>query len=495
MYEMVQSNSLKAMLNVFGPNVSTVRIPTPPFKLTVLTQPIKAEGPDWQRQRKLTATPFNEQKSHLVWMETLSQASDMLQSWLSNDRQGLRCTADDTRQLAINVLAFAGFQKSYPFRGSAKGIAADRPSTYRDSLSIILKNALLIMVLPAKAFQIPGAPSKWSQIGWAITVFREYMLTQLEEERRLIAEGQPGTGTLMSNLVRASDEGTQAVKDYPDAVKSKAVAGPKPLTVDEILGNIFVFNFAGHDTTAISLAYSMLLLVAHSDVQDWIAEELNFHLPNGNSESWKYEDSFPKLKRCLAVLVRSPEDAPFPLMQRYRLIPMQLETLRLYNPLPGVPKYTGREAQFLTVNRQDIHIPEDTLVIPNLMALHTHPRYWGRDSLTWNPFRWIENDHDASSLDLGATLSTEKVLEPEKGTFIAWSDGARNCPGKKFAQVEFVATLAALFRCHRAQPVLNQGENLAQAEKRVLDVVKDSSVELLLQMRNPKSVAVTWSHR
>lgn len=270
---------------------------------------MKAEGPDWQRQRKLTATPFNEQKSNLVWKETLSQASDMLKSWLSNDRQGLRCTADDTRQLAINVLAFAGFQKSYPFRSSAKGVAADRPSTYRDSLSIILRNALLIMVLPAKVFQLPCAPSKWSQIGWAIAVFRDYMLTQLEEERRLVADGQPGTGTLMSNLVRSSDEGAQAINGCSDA---RAAARPKPLTVDEILGNVFVFNFAGHDTTAISLAYSMMLLVAHSEVQDWIAEELNFHLPDGNSESWKYEDAFPKLKRCLAVLVRSPDETSLP---------------------------------------------------------------------------------------------------------------------------------------------------------------------------------------
>ena len=321
MKEKIESDSLKAALNVFGPNVSTVRLAAPPFKLIVLTLPIKAEGPDWQRQRKLTATPFNEQKSNLVWKEALSQASDMLTSWLSNDRQGLRCTADDTRQLAINVLAFAGFQKSYPFQSSAKGVATDRPSTYRDSLSIILKNALLIMVLPAKVFSIPCVPSKWSQIGWAIAVFRDYMLTQLEEERRLVAEGQPGTGTLMSNLVRASDEGTQAMNGYPDAVKSGAAAGSKPLTEDEILGNVFVFNFAGHDTTAISLAYSMMLLVAHSDVQDWIAEELNFHLPDGNNMTWKYEDAFPKLKRCLAILVGSPHKPPY-LRKDMRLIPI-----------------------------------------------------------------------------------------------------------------------------------------------------------------------------
>lgn len=129
------------------------------------------------------------------------------------------------------------------------------------------------------------------------------------------------------------------------------------------------------------------------------------------------------------------------------------------------------------------------------MALHTHPRHWGQDSLDWRPYRWILNSSGSLPANLGDRLAQEQLLVPEKGTFIAWSEGARNCPGKKFAQVEFVATMAALFRNHRVQPVPMMGETLDEARNRVLDVVKDSSVELLLQMRDPNSVAVTWSRR
>lgn len=257
-------------------------------------------GPDWQRQRKLTATPFNEQKSRLVWAEGLRQANDMLQSWLAYDANGLNCTCDDTRTLALHVLAFAAFQKSYPFNSAIKEGAIDQPLTYRDSLSIILKNALVIMVMPVKAFDIPFLPTKWTQIGRAVAEFKSYMLGQLADEKRLIAEGKPGSGTLMSNLVRASSDGSLANKATQ---KVEVVSELKPLTTEEILGNIFVYNFAGHDTTAISLAYSMLLLVAHPEVQEWIAEELDYHLKTENCESWTYEETFPKLQRCLAVLV------------------------------------------------------------------------------------------------------------------------------------------------------------------------------------------------
>lgn len=271
---------------------------------------MQAEGPEWQRQRKLTATPFNEQKSALVWAEAIRQASDMLRSWLSRSSAGFTSTSDDMRTLALHVLAYAGFQKSYPFQSVVENKNGQRPSTYRDSLSIILRNALIIMVLPAKAFNLPFVPSKWSQIGWAVQEFKKYMLDQLADERKLVAEGKPGSGTLMSNLVRAAEERPETTQSALSRNNGDAQR-LKNLSVDEILGNIFVFNFAGHDTTAISLAYSMLLLVAHPEVQDWISEEINFYIRDAKSESWTYETHYPRLKRTLAVLVSNVEPAPW----------------------------------------------------------------------------------------------------------------------------------------------------------------------------------------
>ncbi|KAF6232727.1 hypothetical protein HO173_008941 [Letharia columbiana] len=75
------------MLNVFGPNIST------------------AEGSEWQRQRKLTATPFNEQKSTLTWRESLRQAGDMVDTWLPDTNGSARSTSEDTRTLVLHVLA------------------------------------------------------------------------------------------------------------------------------------------------------------------------------------------------------------------------------------------------------------------------------------------------------------------------------------------------------------------------------------------------------
>ena len=138
------------------------------------------------------------------------------------------------------------------------------------------------------------------------------------------------------------------------------------------------------------------------------------------------------------------------------------------------------------MNEHTYNVPADTLIVPNLQASHTHPRTWGADSLVWRPQRWIKEAGD---------LDSESIIQPPKGTYFPWAEGARNCPGKKFAQVEFVAVVAALFRDHRAEPVRRSGENAEAANTRVLDVVKDSNVELLLQMRNPQNVQVVWNKR
>jgi hypothetical protein len=68
--------------------------------------------------------------------------------------------------------------------------------------------------------------------------------------------------------------------------------------------------------------------------------------------------------------------------------------------------------------------------------------------------------------------------------------GARICPGKKFAQVEFVAVMAAFFREHRILVVPRDGESLRGAQGRIIDMVEDSEVLILLRMKNPGSVAV-----
>ena len=188
-------------------------------------------------------------------------------------------------------------------------------------------------------------------------------------------------------------------------------------------------------------------------------------------EEWSYTTDSPRLKRCLAVL---------------------LETLRLYTPVP-IAKSTGREPQALKVGDKSIIVPPNTLVIPNHIAVHTHPKYWGNDALEWRPSRWIHKKGNESS-----QFDDESVMTSLKGSFIAWSEGVRVCPGKRFSQVEFVAAMAGLFGNWRVEPVPVRAwrENMENARERVMRLVKsDTGQVLLLQMLHPERAPLVWKER
>jgi cytochrome P450 len=151
----------------------------------------------------------------------------------------------------------------------------------------------------------------------------------------------------------------------------------------------------------------------------------------------------------------------------------------------------------LTVGEQTICIPPDTRVLPNTNAIHTLPRYWGSDSMEWKPSRWILgcSSTPLSRSQAHSNDTSEQLFVPVRGSYIAWSDGVRPCPGKKFSQVEFVATMVALFRRHRVEVVPNKGETLFDARERVKRVVNDNVIVLLLQMKEPKTVGLKWLPR
>ena len=154
------------------------------------------------------------------------------------------------------------------------------------------------MLIPRRILQLP-LPHSWARIGRAAVDFKQYMMEMLDEETNLLRQGKSGTGSLMTSFVRALD--THQKEEA--ALKGNEGLPSKGLTVEEIFGNIFVINFAGHDTTANTLAFSMILLAANPEVQDWVAEEVRQVNRSSDIETWDYNELFPSLKRCRAVLV------------------------------------------------------------------------------------------------------------------------------------------------------------------------------------------------
>jgi cytochrome P450 len=243
-------------------------------------------GPDWQRHRRITTTFFNEKISKSVWKESLVQASSMLRTWSSKGKEGVRTMSQDTMTLSLHVLTANGFGKSYDFDAGVQEIPQGHSISYRESLRLIITNIFSTILLARLPIPEWIMPASWLEVKKATAEFMQYMVEILHEERTLTSENQ--NYNLLSAFLRASE----AEKERDG------------LSDSEIFGNLFIYTIGGHETTANTIAYAILLLAIHPQWQEWIREEIRMVLGlKSDMESWDYEKEYPRLKRCLAIMV------------------------------------------------------------------------------------------------------------------------------------------------------------------------------------------------
>ncbi|KAJ8127229.1 hypothetical protein O1611_g6409 [Lasiodiplodia mahajangana] len=434
--------SVTAILDVFGPNIST------------------AQGTQWQKHRRITASSFNDHNNSIVWSESIIVARDMLQYWTS--KPSIETAADDLRSLSLHVMSRAGFGKSFKFQGHDERVLAspaDLGMDYKESLKLILEHCVLIFALGTKFLANPWLPTKLRQLHNACVSFQAYMTDLYEEEKRAIGSGKSADRNFMTSLVRSSQ-----------AENMESSLGG--LTEHEIYGNMFTFNFAGHDTTAHTFTFALYFLAANPGIQEWISEEILHVLGDRLPEQCSYSE-FPRFKRCLAVMY---------------------ETLRLYAPVPTSKFVDSQSPLSLQIGEKTLVLPPKTMLVPSYASLQTDPKYWGADSLQWRPSRFIR---PANLTAAGSSaFDAEEFITPSRGTFLAWSGGPRDCVGRKFSQVEFVAVMVSLFGAWRVNPVLRDNETPETARKRLLDQIEcDSAPVLLLQMLHPEQSPLVWTRK
>ena len=61
--------------------------------------------------------------------------------------------------------------------------------------------------------------------------------------------------------------------------------------------------------------------------------------------------------------------------------------------------------------------------------------------------------------------------------------------------MEYVAVLARLFASCTVRPVLEPGEDVDGARRRILGLIEDSCQGLLIHVREPEKAALVWERR
>ncbi|SHJ80962.1 Cytochrome P450 [Shimia gijangensis] len=219
----------------------------------------------------------------------------------------------------------------------------------------------------------------------------------------------PRPGRLMSG------QGVKQMKKVADdAIEARRLRGPdgipdlldlllagkdpethRQMNTSELRDNLLTFIVAGHETTALTLAWSLYLCAFDQDVQDRARAEVQ-SVVQGRTATGADVEKLPFVRQIVD------------------------EALRLYPPA-GILSRTARSAD--TLCGRDVR-PGDTVMIP-IYALHRHRMLW-EDPDAFRPDRFA----DRSAIDRYA--------------YLPFGDGPRICIGASFAIQEAVIILATL---------------------------------------------------
>ena len=206
---------------------------------------------------------------------------------------------------------------------------------------------------------------------------------------RVLAERRaaPGDrGDLLSMLMAARDDDGQ------------------PMSHRQLRDELITLFLAGHETTAISLSWTLFLLAKNPDVdaalQREIREVLGERIPGAAD--------LPRLKLGEAVV---------------------REALRLYPPAYAV----GREA-VADCSIGGYRVPAKSTIYFSPWSLHRDPR-WFDEPESFRPSRWMDG-------------STARV---PKYAYIPFGGGPRICIGERFAMMEAVLVLVTILRRFRLE--------------------------------------------
>ena len=172
----------------------------------------------------------------------------------------------------------------------------------------------------------------------------------------------------------------------------------KRLSDDEVCDELIIFLFAGHDTTATTLSYSLWSLGRNAAYQERVAAEVAA-LPDRPLSP----DDIPRLAYTVQVI---------------------RESLRLCPPAP-----TGTRMACRDVEVGGYRVEAGTMLVFGRMAVQRDPTLW-EDPLRFDPDRF----------------SPENMRNLDRWQYIPFGGGPRSCIGDHFAMLEVTLALATIIR-------------------------------------------------
>ncbi|KAL8557150.1 hypothetical protein ACS0TY_004562 [Phlomoides rotata] len=334
---------------------------------------VMVEGDDWVRHRHIITPAFTPTNLKAMASLMVESTTNMVERWGGLIRSG-HPEIDVEREIirtAGEIIAKTSFGVSY-------GNGSKVLEKLRDMQITLFKSNRYVGV-PFGKWLNPEQSLKAKALGKEI----DGLLRSIIIERR----NKPPTGKAEKDLL-----GLLLADNTVDSRKKRV------LTTKELVDECKTFFFGGHETTALALTWTLLLLAVHPEWQKELREEIKQVV--GDKDVVVDATMLVGLKKMGWVMN---------------------EVLRLYPPAPNVQRQARRDIQV-----GNLVIPNGTNMWIDVVSMHHDEKLWGKDVHEFKPERFDEKIHGGCNHKMG---------------FLPFGFGGRMCVGRNLTTMEYKIVL------------------------------------------------------
>lgn len=326
---------------------------------------LTSEGDTWSRQRRL-AQPIFHQKRIAGYGEVMVDYTEkMLASWQNGETRDIQA---EMMRLTFNIVMRTLFSDSNITEEEAVDVAR--------AMQVAAEWLLLARKspLPFLTDRLP-TPSNL-RYKYAIQKMDKHIYRIIEQRRS--SKEDPEDLLSMMMQMRDEDNGGQ-------------------MSDKQLRDEIATLIFAGHETSANTLAWTWMLLAQYPEAQTKLQQEVKEVLGD-----------------------RSPTVADIPALPYTNMVIK--ESMRLYPVVWNMVSETSRDCEI-----GGYYVPAGCTIISSQWVMQRSQRYF-KQAEVFDPERW--------------TGDLEKQLP--RGVYVPFGDGPRTCIGKNFALMESCLILATI---------------------------------------------------
>ncbi|KAJ0296905.1 hypothetical protein Brms1b_013666 [Colletotrichum noveboracense] len=414
-------------------------------------------GAEHERHRRVVRACFSEGFMQYGWdsmahMWRVMLREEGLETEQAGDTRVLHDPGEILVKMTLSVVGASWFAVDIPWREPAQETGPIMP--FADALHIFSGTVPAQLLLPRWFMDYNPFPYM-RRLGKAqrslVHHIKAEKATAEQKHKARLASGAPQEEKkykdLFGALVAAKIDQETGTKDQPPQ---------EGLSDSEIVGNIFSFVMAGHESTAHTLAFALALLGPRPDLQEQMHAEV---------------------QRALLLPAEGRDGSPGRLVYKdMSRLPLLLatayEALRMKDIAMHFSRIATRDTTLPYTTWED---DKNGRPVPRERLAHIAAGAWVHMDLAacgLNPFVWPEPESFDPSRHLRETEVVGADGRPDKKVSVSFENqvgfllGARQCIGKRFAEVEMVSFLAHTVLHYRWEVVKRPGETQAQADKR-----------------------------